>query len=135
MDILTLKKDLPAIEDGRWVDKEELPALQEVRLKVRSYNSKYVQDRDQARKRDVKPEEMDGEKLKPEVLNRLGLAMLQDVLVDVENLTMGDQKLDIDQVRVLIVDVAYEPFSALILQASRIVHNSRVARKKEISGN
>ncbi len=134
MEVLAMKRDLPAIEDGRWVDKAELPALQDLRVKVRGYSSKYIQDRDQARKRALTPEGLDG-KLSNEQIEVLGIAMLQDVFVDVEGLTSGDKVLGASDVIPLLADPAYEPLASLILRAAHLVNQSRVARAEALTKN
>lgn len=134
MDILTLKRDLPAIEDGRWVDKTELPGLLDIRVKVRGYSSKHVQDRDQARKRAMAGDATDG-KLSDAQIESLGLAMLQDVLVEIDGLTSGDKALGGDEVRPLLADPAFEPLASLIMRAAHLVNQSRVAKAEALAKN
>lgn len=129
-----MKRDLPAIEDGRWVDKAELPGLLDIRVKVRGYSSKYVQDRDQARKRGMSGEGPDGS-LSDAQKESLGLAMLQDVLVEIEGLTDGKEKLAADDVRQRLTDAAYEPLSSLVMRAAHLVNQSRVAKAEALTKN
>jgi hypothetical protein len=134
MDLLTLKRDLPAIEDGRWVDNTEIKQLLGIKVKVRGYASKYVQDRDQARKRAMTPEGTDGAFSESQI-ETLGLAMLQDVFVDIEGATLGGKEVRADEVRDLLADAAFEPLAKLILQAAHLVNQSRVARAEALAKN
>lgn len=135
MDILTMKRDLPAIEDGRWVDSTEMPALGEIRVKVRGFGSRHVQDRDQARKRALAPDDMADGKPVEAALERLGLAMLQDVFVDIEGVTSGGEPMGADEVRALLADPAFEPLASLVMRAAYLVNQSRVAKAEALAKN
>lgn len=135
MDLLTLKKDLPAIENGRWVDKTELVALQDVRVKVRGYGSKAVQDAAAARKRALDGEDIQGGKPTDEALGRLGLLILQDVFVDIEGLTNEGKPVTADEVRDSILDPAFEPLADLILRAAHLVNESRMHKREALAKN
>lgn len=135
MDLRALQKDLPAIEDGRWVDKAEMPALQDMRVKVKGYGSKAVQDAASARKRALEGDDLDGGKPTDEALSRLGLMILQDVFVDIEGLTNGDEPVTADEVRASITDPAFEPLADLILRAAHLVNESRMLRREALAKN
>lgn len=135
MDLLALKKDLPAIEDGRWVDKTELPALLDMRVKVKGYGSKAVQDAAAARKRALPPEDVKDGKPTDEAYSRLGLIILQDVLVDIEGLTQDGKPVPVEEVRAALTDPAYEPLADLILRAAHLVNESRVAKREALAKN
>ena len=135
MDILTLKRDLPAIEDGRWVDKTELEGLLDIKVKVRGYGSRFVQERDQERKRALPPEDLKDGKPTEAALERLGLAMLQDVFVDIEGITSAGKAMGADEVRGLLADPAFEPLASLVMRAAYLVNQSRVAKAEALGKN
>lgn len=134
MDLLTLKRDLPAIDDGRWVDSAELPGLLGIRVKVRGYSAKYVRERDQARRRAMAADAPDG-KLDDTALEALGLALLQDAVVDIDGATIGDKTIDAEELRALLADPAFEPLASLVMRAVHIVDQSRVAKAEALTKN
>jgi hypothetical protein len=135
MELLAMKRDLPAIEDGRWVGAAEMPALGDLRVKVRGYASKHVQGQDQARKRALPPADLVNGKPNEAATERLGIALLQDVFCDIDGLTDGGKAMTADEVRPLLADPAFEPLSLLIMRAAMLVNESRVANAEAITKN
>ncbi|MCU0732551.1 MAG: hypothetical protein MUE84_13330 [Hyphomonas sp.] len=135
MDLLTLKRDLPSIDGGRWVDKAELPDLGDTRLKVKGYSSRAVQDAHAARQRALSGDDLDKGKPTAEASERLGLMILQDVLVDAEGFTSGGKPLGVDAIRDALADPAFDPLAKLVMRASMIVDATRAARAEDLRGN
>ena len=98
MDLLTLKRHLPSIEDGRWVDKREVKELEDMRVKVRGSSSRVVREVYAAKERQQSAE-LTGEK-RLETLSRIATETLAEVgLVDIEGLTAGGEAVPVDEVR------------------------------------
>lgn len=136
MDVLTLKRDLPSIEDGRWVDAKEVPGLKDLRVKVRGQSSKVVRETYAAKERALSDTDRDGVKVRPDAAMRLGLETLSEAtLVDIEGLTMGGETLPVARVRELLPDPAFQPLADLIVQASFVVDRTRAAKAEELKGN
>ena len=74
MDLLTLKRHLPSIEDGRWVDAREVKDLADMRVKVRGSSSRVVREVYSAKERDA-ADDLKGEK-RVDVLSRIALETL-----------------------------------------------------------
>lgn len=135
MDLLTLKRDLPSIDGGRWVDKVEIPELSDARVKVKGYSSRAVQEAHAARQRALSGDDLDKGKPTAEANERLGLMILQDVLVDAEGFTVDGKAMDASAIRDALADPAFDPLAKLIMRASMIVDATRAARAEELRGN
>jgi hypothetical protein len=137
MDIASLKRHMPSINDGRWVDRDEIPALLDVRLKVRGAGSDEARALYARKERAVDPKDRDAKgNIKPDAYMRLMLAMLAEYhLVDVAGLTVSGVLASVDDVRGLIVHPEYQPFADLVLEAVRCVDEKREATIEAISGN
>lgn len=137
MDVLSLKRHLPSIEEGRWVDASELPALRDMRVKVRGASSRAARAAFSAKERAVDPRDRDAQgRIKVERFNVLLLEMLAEYqLVDVDGLTMGGNPLSVAEVKELVLDPAFQPVSDLLMQAVAIVDETREAQVEALAGN
>ena len=136
MEILTLKRDLPAIDDGRWVGSDEVAGLHDVRVKVRGHSAKVVRDCYAAKERALDPADMIGAKVKPEVQNRMAVETLAEVgLVDVDGLTMDGKAITASEVKAMLPDPAFSPLIDLITAACFVVDRTRVAKSDALRGN
>lgn len=137
MDVLSLKRHLPSIEEGRWVDASELPALRDIRVKVRGASSRAARALFSAKERAIDPRDRDAQgRIKPERFATLLLEMLAEYqLVDIEGLTADGKALSVEDVRALVVDPAFQPVSDLIMQAVSIVDETREAQVEALAGN
>lgn len=134
MDLLTLKRHLPSIEDGRWVDKREVKELEDMRVKVRGSSSRVVREVYAAKERQ-QAAELTGEK-RLEILSRIATETLAEIgLVDIEGLTAGGEAVPVDEVRRMILDPAFQPLADLISRCAIVVERTREAHVKDIAGN
>jgi hypothetical protein len=116
MDIKHLRRDMAAIEGGLWVSGAEVPALDDMRVKVRGLQSKAARDLIGRHERGG----MDAGKAVETVL-------AEYCLVDIENLTSGGEAIPVDEVRQIIRQPAGEPLGLIILDAVRVVDARREA--------
>lgn len=136
MDLLSLKKHLPSIEDGRWVTREELPALQDIRVKARGLSARVVRDAYAAKERALSPDDLVNGRPKAEIMSRIGLEVLAEVaLVTVDGLTLDGEPVPMDDIRGMLVKPEYAPLADLLSQASFIVDKTRESKIKAIAGN
>lgn len=136
MDLLELKRDLPSVEDGRWVDKKEVPGLRDIRVKVRGQSAKIVRELFAHKERGASESERIGSRLTKEGLARITREVVSEAtLIDIEGLTIGGEVVDVSRVRNLILDPSFEPLVDLIAAASMRVENTRVADLEKIKGN
>lgn len=135
MDILTLKRDLPAIEDGRWVGGDEVKGLGDARLRVRGFSAKVVSEAHAARERTLPAADLADGRPTREARDRLARQSLQDALVDVEGFTANGEPVTLSQLREWIADPAFSPLADLVAAASLTVDADRVARAKALRGN
>lgn len=134
MDLLTLKRHLPSIEDGRWIDKREVKDLSDMRVKVRGSSSRIVREVYAAKEREASAD-LQGDK-RLDVLTRIANETLAEVgLVDIEGLTMDGQPVAVAEVRKMLSDPAYQPLAELISRCALVVERTREAQIKDIAGN
>lgn len=134
MDLLTLKRHLPSIEDGRWVGKKEVKDLQDMRVKVRGSSSRLVREVFAAKER-AASEALQGEN-RLETMNRIGVETLSEVgLVDIEGLTQGGVVVTVDQVKAMILLPEFQPLADLISRCAMVVERTRESHIKEVAGN
>lgn len=134
MDLLTLKRHLPSIEDGRWVDAREVKDLADMRVKVRGSSSRVVREVYSAKERDA-ADDLKGEK-RVDVLSRIALETLAEVgLVDIEGQTMDGKAVSVADVRKMLTDPAFQPLAELISRCALVVERTREAHLKDIAGN
>lgn len=134
MDLLTLKRHLPSIEDGRWVDKREVKELEDMRVKVRGSSSRVVREVYAAKERQHAAD-LTGEK-RLETLSRIATETLSETgLVDIEGLTADGKPVAVDEVRRMLLDPAFQPLADLISRCAIVVERTREAQVKDIAGN
>lgn len=134
MDLLTLKRHLPSIEDGRWIDATELKSLGDMRVKVRGHSSRLVRETYAAKER-AAADDLKGDK-RAETLMRIGKETLSEVgLVAIEGLTDDGEPVPVDAVRKMILDPAFAPLSDLLASCAMLVDKTREADIKEVAGN
>lgn len=136
MDLNELKRDLPSIEDGRWVDKTEVPGLKTMRVMVRGHSSKLVRDLYAHKERQAPDSDRTGTRLTKEGSARITREVVSEVtLIAIEGLTVGGEPVTIDRLRPLLLDPAYDPLVDLIAAASFRVDNTRAADLERLKGN
>lgn len=134
MDLLTLKRHLPSIEDGRWVGKKEIKELQDMRVKVRGSSSRLVREVYAAKER-ASSADLQGDK-RTETVQRIAVETLAEAgLVDIEGLTQGGEAVTVDQVKAMILLPEFQPLADLISRAAMVVERTREAHIKDVAGN
>lgn len=124
MDIAHLRRDMAAINDGRWVGKDEVKGLLDIRIKVRGLGSSMARDALGQKQRDGVPA---GDAIQ-EVVNDI-------CLIEIEGLTSGDKVLTADDLRGKLTDPAMEPLALLVLRAVEVVDATREAKAKALAKN
>lgn len=136
MDLLDLKTHLPSVEEGRWVDRDELPALQDLRVKVRGFASKACRELIAAKERAAPQSDRDGVMLKMEARARIANEVMAEAcLIEIEGLTQGGKPVSVNDIRPLLHLPEYGPLAGLLAQAAARVDQTRESKVKELSGN
>lgn len=137
MDLASLKRHMPSIEDGRWVTSEEIRELRDVRVKVRGASSQAARDMFAAKERAIEPRERDAQgRIKPAAMQRiLTETLVEWNLVEIEGLTLGGKKLATADVAKLLPLPEYQPVADLVMQAVAMVDATREAQAESLSGN
>lgn len=134
MDLLNLKRHLPSIEEGRWVDSREVKDLKDMRIKVRGSSARPVREVYAAKERAAHAD-LQGEK-RLETMQRIGVETLAEVgLVDIEGLTQDGEPVPVEQVKAMILKPEYQPLADLISRCAMVVERTREAHIKDIAGN
>lgn len=134
MDLLTLKRHLPSIEEGRWVDSREVKDLKDVRVKVRGSSSRPVRELYAAKERAAQAD-LQGDK-RMETMQRIGVETLAEIgLVDIEGLTQDGEPVSVDDVRRMILLPEFQPLADLVSRCALVVERTREAHIKDIAGN
>lgn len=124
MELKTLVKDMSAIDQGRWVDKTEVPGLGDLRVKMRGSHTesvrKYLADQQRAG---------------VEIGTALGAIIASELLIEVEGLTNGGDTVTADQLRPMLTDASTEPLQFLLLEVMAAVDATRAAKALELSKN
>ena len=137
MDLLALKKDTQAIQDGRWVAADEVPGLGDVRVKVRGAGTAVARDMFAAKQRRVDPRDKDADgRIKPQVfVGLLREMVVEHHLVEFEGLTMGGRPVSVEDAKKLVLLPEYEPLADLCMAAVTAVDGTRESRAKDLAGN
>jgi citrate lyase synthetase len=134
MDLLTLKRHLPSIEEGRWVDSREVKDLKDVRVKVRGSSSRPVRELYAAKERAAQAD-LQGDK-RMETMQRIGVETLAEIgLVDIEGLTQDGEPVSVEDVRRMILLPEFQPLADLVSRCALVVERTREAHIKDIAGN
>ena len=124
MDIGQVRRDMAAIDAGRWVDSKELPELRDVRIKAKGLGSSEARDAVAKMQRDG----VDGNLAVQRVTNTV-------CFMEIEGLTKAGESVTADGIRDQLEDPAMEPLALLILQAVALVDKTREAKAKAQSKN
>lgn len=136
MELSELKRDLPSIEGGRWVDRSEVQGLKGIRVKVRGHSSRAVRELFAKKEREAPESSRVGTRLTKEAQEQITREVIAEVaLIDIEGLTIGGNPVTVDQLRPLLTDPAYDPLCDLISAASFRVDSTREADLERIKGN
>lgn len=124
MDIGELRRDMASIDGGRWVSADEIPALLDIRIRVRGLGSAVAREALAKMQRD-------------------GVAAndaIQDVtssvcLLEIDGLTSGGKPVNADDIRDNLADPAMEPLALLVLRAIEAVDRTREAKAQALAKN
>lgn len=124
MDISELRRDMAAIDGGRWVAADEVPELRDIRIKARGLGGAEAREWLARLQRDG----LSTNAAVQETINGY-------CLVDIEGLTSGGKPLKADDVRDQLAEPAMEPLALLILKAVEMVDATREARAEALAKN
>lgn len=124
MDIGEVRRDMAAIDGGRWVDKAEVPDLRDIRIKVRGLGSSVARDALAKLQRDGMA-----------AGDAIQSVTASHCLLEIEGLTSDGKPVTADDIRDKLADPAYEPLALLVLKAIEKVDGTREAKAKALSKN
>lgn len=124
MELKTLTKDMAAIGDGRWVDGKEVPALGDMRIKMRGSHTAFVRDA-------LAEKERDGIS-RGEAFEAI---LASYCLLEIEGLTNGGKAITVDQLRPLLSEEAAEPLRLILLDVIAAVDATRETKEIALSKN
>lgn len=136
MDLAAFKRDMSAVEDGRWVADDEVPDLGDVRVKVRGMASSKARALFDRKQRGVskKDRNRDGSMKGGAIAQVMREMVAEWCLVEVEGLTDGGKPIKADELAELIHEPALEPLVTAIMAAVEAVDGTR-ADVEDIAGN
>lgn len=124
MDIKALRRDMAAIGGGRWVDKTEVPELQDLRVKIKGTQTQAIRDKlGELQRSGVDT----GEAMQS--------IIAEDCLIEIQGLTSGGKEITADDIRGELSDPAWEPLGILLLQCVRVVDATREIHEKAVEKN
>lgn len=124
MELGELRRDMAAIDGGRWVAADEVPGLRDIRIKVRGLGSTIAREALGQKQRDG----MSATDALAEVVNTV-------CFLGIEGLTSGGKPLTADDVRDDLKEPAMEPLALLVLQAVERVDQTREAKAEALAKN
>ena len=124
MEIGEVRRDMAAIDGGAWVSKAEVPALRDIRVKVRGFGSGMARDALAKMERDGVP-----------ASDAIQAVTNSVCLLEIEGLTNKGEPVTADDVRGQLADPAMEPLALLVLKAIQVVDAKREAKAEALSKN
>lgn len=137
MDIKNLKREVKALDEGRWID--QIPEMGDLRLKVRAETSTKVAA---LRARKIRllarqDRERDGSPKFDALLRITSEVLHEAVLLDWDGLTNegAPVKYDPELAKVWLTDPEYRDFADAVAWAARVAANERDEAIEEAAGN
>jgi hypothetical protein len=124
MELGSLRRDMAAIDGGRWVAKDEVPNLQDIRIKAKGLGGSESREALAKLQRDGVS---DADAIQ-QVVNTV-------CFVEIEGLTSGGKPVAAADIRDQLADPAMEPLALLILQAVQRVDATRETKAEALSKN
>lgn len=124
MELASLRRDMAAIDGGRWVDKTEIPELQDIRIKARGLGGAEAREALARRQRDG----ASASEAVQAVINTV-------CFLEIDGLTDGGKPVKADDIRDQLGDPAMEPLALLVLKAVERVDATREAKAEAIAKN
>lgn len=137
MDIQSIKRDVAASTEGKWIS--DIPGCGDLRLRVRGENSPKVAAL-RARKLRAVPKgkrDRDGAPTFEEMMRVTAEVLHEAVLLDWDGLTNGGKavKYDADLAREWLTNPDYQEFADAVAWASRVVANGDDEATEDLAGN
>jgi hypothetical protein len=127
MELRTLVRDVAALQEGRWVDQSELPALGDLRIRARGSHTKFVRDALAEKQRSG---------------SDIGAAFQAVVegycILEIDGLTNGGKPISLEDLRPLLADDPegrLDPLRGLFLDAVARVDATREAKEVALEKN
>lgn len=124
MELATLRRDMTAIDGGRWVAADELPELRDIRIRVKGLGGSDARDT-------LAKLQRDGVAADEAVQTTINTVCL----LDIEGLTSGGKPVAVEDIRAQLADPAMEPLALLVLKAVGVVDQSREAKAEALAKN
>jgi hypothetical protein len=124
MELHKLVKDMAALQDGRWVDKAEVPSLGDMRVKMRGSHTATVR-------------QALGEKERAGVDRGEAFeqVLADHCLLEIEGLVNGGKPVTVDDLRPILREEAAEPLRLILLDVIRAVDATRESKALDLSKN
>ncbi len=122
MEIKTLRRDMTAINDGRWVDRTEVPALKDMRVKMRGSQTDAVR-------------ELIAERTRAGEANPMLKIIWTHCLIDIEGLTDDGKPVPVADLQAAHDDPALEPIGFILLDVLAVVDATREAKEAKVVKN
>lgn len=124
MELGTLRRDMTAIDGGRWVAADEVPEFLDIRIKARGLGSAEAREMLAKLQRDG----MDAQDAIQTTVNTY-------CFLDIEGLTSGGKPVKADDIRGQLADPAMEPLALLVLKAVDKVDATRETKAEALAKN
>lgn len=124
MELATLRRDMTAIDGGRWVAADEVPDLRDIRIKARGFGSSEAREAAAKMQRDGVAADV----VIQTVINTV-------CLIDIEGLTSVGKPVKVEDIRDQLADPAMEPLALLVLKAVGVVDQTREAKAEALAKN
>lgn len=124
MELATLRRDMAAIDGGRWVAADEVPELRDMRIKARGLGGAEAREALARLQRDG----VASAEAVQKVINTV-------CLIDIEGLTSGGKAVKVEDIRDQLADPAMEPLALLVLKAVEAVDATREAKAEALAKN
>lgn len=124
MELATLRRDMTAIDGGRWVAADEVPGLRDIRIKARGLGGAEAREHLGRLQR----EGVDANEAVQRTVNDF-------CFLEIEGLTSGGKPVKADDVRGQLGDPAMEPLALLVLKAVEAVDATREAKAEALAKN
>lgn len=124
MELATLRRDMTAIDGGRWVAADEVPDLRDMRIKARGLGGAEAREALARLQRDG----VASAEAVQKVINTV-------CLIDIEGLTSGGKAVKVEDIRDQLADPAMEPLALLVLKAVEAVDATREAKAEALAKN
>lgn len=124
MELGTLRRDMAAIDGGRWVDATEVPELLDIRVKAKGLGGTEAREALAKHERAGMPSQ-----------EAIQLVINTVCFVEIDGLTNGGKPVTAADIRDQLGDPAMEPLALLILRAVGAVDASREAKAAALAKN